>query len=109
MAKYIMIYKGAATPMGEMTEEQGKAVMAKWKTWMDGVGKALVDVGAPFGASTSMVDNGQERKAAGLEGYSIVEAADLNAAKAMTKGHPFLSEGKGNFSVEVFELTPVPF
>ena len=30
MTKFIMVYKGEATPMDEMTEEQGKAVMDAW-------------------------------------------------------------------------------
>ena len=47
--------------------------------------------------------------AADLTGYSIVEAADLAAAKAMTGGHPYFSEGKGNYSIEIFELLLVPF
>ena len=32
----------------------------------------------------------------------------MNAAKAMTAGHPFLSEGKGKFAIDVFELMPIP-
>ena len=30
MTKFIMVYKGEVTPMDEMTEEQGKAVMDAW-------------------------------------------------------------------------------
>ncbi len=108
MAKFILIYKGPATDMADMTEEQSKEVMAKWGAWMEKVGGALADVGSPFGPGASVVDDGSSRNAADLTGYSIVEAADMNAAKAFTDGHPFLSEGKGNFSIEVYELLPVP-
>ncbi len=38
-----------------------------------------------------------------------MEAADLAAAQALIAGHPHLSEGKGNFAIDVFELMPVPF
>ena len=44
---------------------------------MGRVGNALADVGAPFGESTSLVDNGKSRAAAASSGYSILEAKDL--------------------------------
>ena len=109
MTKFIMVYKGEATPMDEMTEEQGKAVMDAWGAWMGKVGDGLVDVGSPFGGGASVSDDGSEGTAADLTAYSIVEAADLAAAKAMTGGHPYFSEGKGSYSIEIFELLPVPF
>ena len=109
MSKYIMIYSGPASDVSEMTEAQGKAVMEKWGAWMGKVGGAIVDVGSPFGPGTSVVDDGSARRSAELSGYSIVEAASLEAAKALTDGHPFLSEGKGKYAIEVFELVPVPF
>ena len=44
-----------------------------------------------------------------LTGYSIVTAPDLETAAALTEGHPYLSEGKGDYSIELYELMPVPF
>ena len=41
--------------------------------------------------------------------YSIVEADDLAGAQALTGGHPYLSEGKGDYAIDLFELMPVPF
>jgi hypothetical protein len=58
--------------------------------------------------SVSLVDDGSEGTAAELNGYSIVETDNLQSAKALANGHPFLSEGKGNFSIDIFELMPVP-
>lgn len=109
MAKFILLYKGQATDMANMTEEEGRAVMAKWGTWMKKVGSALADVGAPFGPAASVVDDGSNGSPGSLSGYSIVEAADLAAAKALTDAHPYLSEGKGDFAIDVYELMPVPF
>ena len=107
MSKFIMIYKGPATDMSKVTEEQGKAVMEQWNKWMKKVGPALVDFGAPFGQGTSIVDDGSEKRTARLTGYTIVEAKSLAGAKRLTKGHPFLSEGKGKFSIDLFELIPM--
>ena len=109
MAKFMMIYKGQATDMSEMTPEQGAEVMAKWQAWMGKVGSALVDIGTPFGPGTSVVDDGTSAAASATTGYSIVEAASLNDAAKLADGHPYLSEGKGNFAMDIFELMPVPF
>jgi|SRR5689334_14912704 predicted ester cyclase len=54
---------------------------------MEKVGGALVDVGSPFGTSASVRDDGTEGTPGDLTGYTIVEADDLDAAKALTDGH----------------------
>ncbi|MCX6499632.1 MAG: YciI family protein [Arthrobacter sp.] len=104
MSKFIYIYKGPATPMDQFTEAQSAEQMAAWGEWMGKVGPALIDGGAPFGARASIVDDGTGAEASELQGYTIVEAANLDAAKALTEGHPYLSEGNGQFSLEIFEL-----
>ncbi len=109
MPRFIMIYKGEATDMSEMTEDQGAEVLAKWGTWMGRVGPALVDIGTPFGPGTSVVDDGSSGTPVSLSGYSIVEADDLPGAVSLTEGHPYLGEGAGNFAIEVYEMMPVPF
>jgi hypothetical protein len=63
--------------MAEFTPEQSEEQMRAWTRWMGRTGSSLVDGGAPFGA------------------------------RALLDGHPFLSEGKGRFAVEVFELVPM--
>jgi len=108
MARFIMVYKGEATDMADMTREQMTDVMTKWAEWMEGVGPALSDVGAPFGPGASLVDDGSLGTAVSLTGYSIVEADDMAAAKALADDHPFLSEGKGDYSIDMYELMPVP-
>lgn len=109
MARYMMIYRGEATDMADMTEEEAAGVMDKWAAWMARVGPALADVGTPFGPGTSIVDDGTTREAVSLTGYSIVEADDAEAAAALTEGHPYLSAGSGEYSIDLFELMPVPF
>ena len=108
MAKFIFVYKGPATDMNDMSEEQSKAVLDAWNQWINKTGSALVDVGQPMAKGISLLDNGKEAKAALLNGYSIIEAVDINSAKKLADGHPFLSEGKGNFAIDIYELLPVP-
>jgi hypothetical protein len=107
MAKFIYLYRGPATPMSDLTPEQGAERMVAFGAWMEKVGAALVDVGSPFGASASVRDDGTEGPAGDLIGYTIVEADDLAEAKALTDGLPFLSGTDRTCAVEIFELLPV--
>jgi hypothetical protein len=109
MPRYIMIYKGEATDLADMAEEQAQEVMAKWGAWIEKIGPALSDVGTPFGRGISVVDDGTTTAPIALSGYSIVEVADLATAQGLAAGHPYLSEGSGNYSIEIYEMMPVPF
>ena len=107
MSKYIFLYRGPASAMQDMSEEESKAAMEAWGAWIGRLGPTLTDVGNPFGARGSVADDGTSSEPADLNGYSIVEAADLDAARALTENHPFLTEGKGRFNVDIFELVPM--
>lgn len=107
MSKFLYLYRGPATPMAEFTPEQSAEQTKAWGDWMGRVGSALVDGGAPFAARAAVGDDGSSPAPSDQNGYSIVEAESLEAARTLLKGHPFLSEGKGRFSVEIFELAPV--
>ena len=107
MSKFIYLYRGPATPMEDMTEEQSSEAMAAWGQWISRLGSSLTDVGNPFGARAAVADDGTSPAPGDLNGYSIVEADSLEAARGLVDNHPFLSEGKGRFSVEIFELVPM--
>jgi len=104
MAKFIYLYRGPATPISDRTPEEGDERMSAFGAWMEKVGAALVDVGSPFGTSASVRDDGTEGTASDLIGYTIIEADDLAAAKALTDGLPFLFNSDGKCTVEIFEL-----
>jgi hypothetical protein len=107
MSKFLFLYRGPATPMQEFTPEEGEKQMAAWGAWMQRAGSALADAGAPFGQREAVADDGSAASASDQNGYSIVEAADLAAARKLTDGHPFLAEGKGRFTIDIFELVPM--
>ena len=107
MAKFIYLYRGLATAVSDRTPEQDAERQAAFGAWMEKAGTALLDVGSPFGASASVRDDGTEGTAGDLIGYTIVEAGDLAAAKALTDGLPFLSGSDGKCAVEIFELLPM--
>jgi hypothetical protein len=107
MAKFMYLYRGPAASMPDLTPEQGAERMAAFTAWMAQAGPALIDVGSPFGTSASVRDDGTQAAAGDLTGYSVVEAEDLAAARALTAGLPFLSGRDGKCAVEIFELRPM--
>ena len=97
MARYIYLYKG---PNVEMSPDFGAA----WGAWMQKVGSALLDEGAPFGQGTNISDDHKESAASNFTGFTIMEATDLNHAKALMDCHPWLAGSDGTFSFDIFEL-----
>jgi hypothetical protein len=101
MAKFMYLYRG---PDPGPSDER----MPLFQAWIEKTGDALLDVGSPFGARAAVHDDGTEGAAADdLIGYTVVEAADLAEAKALTAGLPLLLGGHGTHRVEVFELLPI--
>ena len=86
MSKYLYLYRGPATPMDQFTEEQSAEQMQAWGAWMGRVGGALADGGAPFGARAAVADDGTAPTPTDLNGYTIVEAESLDAARRLLDG-----------------------
>jgi hypothetical protein len=98
MTRYIIAYHGGRK---FETPQEGAAYMARWKTWMGGLGDALVDPGTPFGAGKLISAAGvSERGAAPLTGFSIVAADSLEAALEVARQCPHLDHG----TIEVAEV-----
>lgn len=98
MSKYVFAYHGGGMP--ETPEEQER-VMAEWSAWFEAMGSAVIDGGNPVAESRTVAADGSVGPTEhGLSGYSLVEAADFDAALGHAKGCPILS---GGGSVEVAE------
>lgn len=108
MSKFMLLYKGPATPPENMDEAKRNKIMQDWKVWMEGVGPALINMGSPMGNGRSIVDDGSQGQVLDLTGYSVLETDSIDSAVKMVDGHPFLCDKTGEFSVEVFELFPMP-
>lgn len=98
MAGYIFAYHGGEMPE---TPEEGQKVMAAWRSWLEGLGSAVVDGGNPAGMSKTVSAGGVEDGGGSnpISGYSLVEADGIDAACEMAKGCPILDRG----TVEVAE------
>ena len=91
MANYLLTYYGGGMP--ETQEEQAR-VMEAWTAWFGRLGDALVDGGNPTSRSRAISPDGSVMDATSApSGYSIISAADLDAAVATAKGCPVLSGG----------------
>jgi hypothetical protein len=93
MATYLVTYHGnGGVPP---TPEAQQQAMAAFGAWVASVGDAMVDPGAPLAAAKSVSSSGAaDRPADGpVAGYTILRAADLDAAVRLVNNHPFISRG----------------
>ena len=100
MKKFVVLYSGGKAPT---TPQEGEASMKVWQKWFDGLGKSVVEAGAPFGGSKTLSGSGVQDGASGnvSNGYSIVQADDLAGAARLVKACPMIADGG---KVHIFEL-----
>ena len=102
MGNYLFAYAGGS--MAETPEAQ-EASMKAWMSWFEGLGSAVVEVGAPFGPSTAVKANGSTGSTTtGLSGYSVIQAETLELAAKLAGDCPVLANGG---TVEVYESLPM--
>jgi hypothetical protein len=101
------LYRGPATPQADITPEGGEQLLQAWNAWMGKVGDALLDGGAPFRRPHRCCRRWLTTSASDLNGYTIVQAPDLAAAKTLCGGNPFLDDATADFVVESYELAPM--
>jgi len=110
--KFLVLYRSTISVKEQMkraTPDQMKASMDAWKGWIGKYGAAVVDMGAPLGDSALLKGTGGSGH---IDGYSIVQAESLGAAKNMFGVHPHFGapgapEAPGA-SIEILELMSMP-
>jgi hypothetical protein len=93
MPKYLITYHGGeGMPASDEARQQA---MAAFMAWAQSVGEAMVDPGAPLGASTTVSGAGEaaEPAAGPAAGYTLLEAASLEEAVGLVRSHPFIGRG----------------
>jgi hypothetical protein len=102
VAKFVFLYSGGE--MAETPEAQEESMQA-WTTWFSRLGDSVVEIGNPFGSSSTVTaDGGSDGGTSGLSGFSIVSAGSLHEAAAKVDGCPVLRSGG---RVEVYEAVPM--
>jgi hypothetical protein len=108
MTKFLILYaseKSAEEQMKASPEDMKKG-MQPWLDWYKGQGSAIVDQGNPLGKPFALNKKGVTKAHTHLiTGYSIVEAKDIDAVKAMAMVHPHLNQPKS--SIEILEIMPM--
>lgn len=110
MKRFIVTYSAPAEAamdrMKNATAEEKAAGMKPWMAWMESCGAALVDGGAPLMAAGQQTAAGWSAPNSNVTGYSILEAEDLDAAKALVENHPHL-HWMEECSLEIYEAMPM--
>jgi hypothetical protein len=108
MAKFLLLYRGAATPMDRLGEAEAAEVLRKWEAWSRQHADSVLDIN-PFGASTSVGSDGAEQTSVTLQGHTVVEAESLEDAKRFCEGHPFYDGAEAGSVIDIFEALPMPY
>jgi hypothetical protein len=96
MKRFLLVYKGPPTPPGATHEG--------WPEWFRAIGDALVDVGSPTRNGVVLhADGSTSNDAAGLNGYSVIQAEGRSEALDLLRDHPLLALD-GDWVIEVFEV-----
>jgi len=101
MPKFLVTYHGAGAP----TPDEAHEAMTAFMAWASSAGEALIDPGAPLGpAKTVTASSVSDGPADGpANGYSVLQAADLDSAVDMVRTHPFIGRG-GSLQVSTAAL-----
>ena len=97
MAKYLVTYVGGGMPHDPELMAQARAAFG---AWLEQSGSAVTDPGAPVHTVARIAD-GEPADEVAVSGFSIVEAADVEAVKKLLSSHPFISRG-GTLQVSEF-------
>ena len=110
MKRFVVIYHAPASFMEQAKDaspEDMKKGMESWMAWAAKCGDGLVDMGAPLVGGQKVGKSGSSPSNKDVVGYSILQAEDMGAARALLDGHPHLEWAAG-CEIEVHEAMPLP-
>ncbi len=112
MKKFVVLYHASPSAMEEMAKRMATntpADMAKemepWMAWAARCGSGLVDIGSPLTAGLRLSVAGSAPTSGDVIGYSILQAEDMESAKALMDGHPHLGWADG-CEIAIHESAP---
>ena len=111
MKKFVVIYHAPADAMEQTAntspEDQAKG-MEQWMKWAQKCGDKLVDLGTPLTNGQQLSPDGKSKNSnKNVAGYSILQAENMDEAKALLKDHPHLGWNAA-CSIEIHEAMPLP-
>lgn len=97
MPQFIMTYNGGSQPK---TPEDGKAHMERYMQWIGGLDAVVPQ--QPLKGTEVLGD----KEITTMMGYTIINAADMDAAREIAKSCPFLE--MDNSAMQLSELAQMP-
>jgi hypothetical protein len=94
MPKFLVTYVGGGMPHDPELMAQARAAFG---AWLAQSGDAVTDPGAPV-HTVARLAAGEPAAELEVNGFSIIEATDVEAAKELLSTHPFIGRG-GTFQV----------
>jgi len=89
----------------KMSPEDMKKGMEPWLAWFKRCEKSIVDNGNMLGNGMHFTKTGSSKGQTEVTGYSIVQAKDMDAVKAIIAGHPHFMMPKA--TIEILEIIPM--
>jgi hypothetical protein len=109
MKKFLVLYMApmsGAAQMQSMQPEEMQKNLGPWVEWYNKAGDAVVDAGAPLGETVHVGGTDHGPMMGHVSGYTIIQAEDMEAAKALLDGHPHLEMPSS--CIEMLEMLPMP-
>jgi hypothetical protein len=103
MGKFVFIYDGDGGSPEDVTEEQMASIMKAWEDWYTAMG-TVTDPGNIFGQTRTVHPDGSVTPDATMSGYTIIEAADIDAAVAHAKAGPHFEAGGTIIIAETLDM-----
>lgn len=113
MTKFLVHYYAPADKMAkkkDCSDAEQAEMMKAWMAWKDDCGDQMVCLGAPLQKGESVTEcdkNCKSECSMCLCGFSIVQADDMEGAKALFDGHPHLEWDK-DAKVVLYPFAPMP-
>ena len=77
--------------------------------WAQKCGDHLVEMGSPLMNGQQLSPDGSNHESSkNVSGYSILQAENMDAAKALLEGHPHISGWNQDATIEIHESMPIP-
>ncbi len=104
MAQFVFVYLGGSQPS---SPEEAKKHFTKYMEWLASLKESIVSPMLPLKDTSTVSPDGTVREggSSAMSGFTIIEAASIEAALAIAQACPFLEIGG---SLEVSELMQMP-
>ena len=92
MDKYMIAYHGGSQPA---SQEEGMAMMQKWKDWVASLGEQVVNPGTPLPSTKVVTASGvaDDTDKNTINGFAVVLADSMDEAVKIAQSDPFLQSG----------------